>query len=122
MFKIDNANKTRKPKDLVVGKKVSEGLVSWKGADLTMSFYIGNVDVGANCDVMKSDIKNLGVDVVEFEELRRRHNHFKSFRLVIKRKDFDAIKDPLFWPDGVVVRKFFRRMNGDGNAMTTNST
>ena len=39
-----------------------------------------------------------------------------------RSKFFNVIKDPLFWPDGVVVRKFFRRMNGDGNAMTTNVT
>ena len=83
-----------------------------------MSFYVGFADIDSTTDIMKAGIEEQGVGVVELEELSRRHNRFKSFRLVIRKKDGEAIKDPDFWPEGIVVRRFFQRTN-DGNAIST---
>ena len=96
------------------------GLRSWKGADLTLSFYVGFADIDSTTDIMKAGIEEQGVGVVELEELTRRHNRFKSFRLVIRKKDVETIKNPDFWPEGIVVRRFFQRTNAnDGNAIST---
>ena len=114
-------SKTRRPpKDIVVGKKVSAGLMSWKGADLTHSYYIGNVDIGVSVHEVKDGIEGQGVCVVELDEIPRRQNRFKSFRLVIKKSDATTIKDPDFWPEGVVLRRFFHKNRTDG-AATTNT-
>ena len=83
-----------------------------------MAFYVGFADIDSTTDIMKAGIEDQGVGVVELEELARRHNRFKSFRLVIRKKDVEAIKDPNFWPEGIVVRRFFQRTN-DGNAIST---
>ena len=101
----------------MVGKKVSEGLLSWKGADLTASLYVGNIEVNANTDDIKAYIENQNVKVVELEDIARKHNRFKSLRLVIRKKDFDLIKNPDFWPEGIIVRKFFRKQTTDGAAI-----
>ena len=58
------------------GKKVSAGLLSWKGADLTRNFYIGYADNSSSLDHIKSGIENQGVKVVDLEEIPRRHNRF----------------------------------------------
>ena len=60
--------------------------MSWRGADLTINFYVGNVDINADVSVIKEDIEAQGAKVIELEELQRRHNRFKSFRLCIKNK------------------------------------
>ena len=101
----------------MVGKKVSEGILSWKGADLTASFYVGNIDVGANTEEIKDYIESQNVKVVELEDIARRHNRFKSLKLVIKKKDIELIKNADFWPKGIIVRKFFRKSNNDGAAI-----
>ena len=87
---------------MVVGKKVVDGLISWRGADLTTDLYIGNVSVNVSLEDAKKAIADLGVDVIEMEVVGR-HNHFQSFRLRIKRIHLDALKNPDIWPDGIVV-------------------
>ena len=112
------SRRPRKQQNIVVGKKVSGGLLSWKGADLTMAFYVGFADINSSVDDMRAGIEGQGVGVVELEEMSRKHNRFKSFRLVIRKKDVDSIKNPDFWPEEMVVRKFFQRSN-DGNAISS---
>ena len=92
---------------------MAEGLLSFRGADLTINFYVGNADVNTSVDVMKTGIESQGVAVVGLEEIQRRHNRFKSFKLCIKKKDVETIKDPNFWPEGVAVRRFFQKTNSD---------
>ena len=101
---------------------MSAGLLNWRGADLTANFYVGNFSTQASADDVKTGIEQQGVAVVELEEMKRRHNRFKSFRVCIRKKDIDTIKKEEFWPEGVVVRKFFFRQNPDGGAMTTASS
>ena len=101
----------------MIGKKVAQGLLSWKGADLTVNFYVGNVDISTPRDVIKKSIVDQGIDVVELAEIPRRHNRFKSFKLCIRKKDVEKIKDPDFWPEGVVLRRYFRKPNADGDTV-----
>ena len=101
----------------MIGQKVSSGLMSLKGADLTASLYVGNVDMNFCIDDIRSYIEGQNVTVVELEDIARRHNRFKSFRLCLKKKDFEVIQDPNSWPEGIIVRKFFRKQNTDGTAI-----
>ena len=112
-----SGSRARKPYNLVVGQKVNDGILSIRGADLTVSLYVGQIDNSYEVNDMKTFIEGQNVKVVELEELARKHNRFKSFRLCIRKKDLDSIKDPNFWPEGIVVRRFFRKQNADGGAM-----
>ena len=112
-----SGSRARKPYNLVVGQKVNDGILSIRGADLTVSLYVGQIDNSYEVNDMKTFIEGQNVKVFELEELARKHNRFKSFRLCIRKKDLDSIKDPNFWPEGIVVRRFFRKQNADGGAM-----
>jgi hypothetical protein len=92
----------------VIGKKVSGGEISWGGAELTMDMYIGRVATNVDITVVREYIEKAGVSVVNFEELPRKHERFKSFKLTLKRSDLTKIRDPEFWPEGVVFRNYFR--------------
>ena len=91
-----------------MGKKVVNGVVSCRGADLTTNVYVGQYDVGAQKEEVRDSIVQQGVMVVELEELKLSHRRFISFRLCIKKVDMPKILDPEFWPSGVVVSRFWR--------------
>ena len=103
-----SSSRLRGRKPLLVGKKVSDGRMSWRGADLTANYYIGHVSVDVDPKLITSDIESLGVRVVEFEQLELKHNRFKSFRLCIRKADFPKLLVEDFWPEEVVVDRFFR--------------
>ena len=116
-------SKARKPQNIVVGQKVNDGLISLRGAALTASLYIGYVDNSVSLDDLKTYIESLNVNVVELDDIARKHNRFKSFRLCIRKKDLETIKDPNFWPEGIVVRRFFQKSNvNDGRTISSHSS
>ena len=115
-------HKASKQKDLVVGKKVAGGLLSWRGADLTTNIYVGNFDVQTTLEEVKTGIEAQDVNVVELEEIKRSHNRFKSFRLRIRKADLSMITNADFWPEGVVVRNFFWGKNSRVNAERISSS
>ena len=84
---------------------------------MTTELYIGNVAVTVSTEEARQAIVDLGIDVIEFETIRR-HNHFQSFRLRIRKADLETVKNPDIWPDGIVVRRFFRGKTGNGGVGT----
>jgi hypothetical protein len=105
---IPEVRKQRNTSKVVIGRKVNEGTVSCRGADLTLNKHIGNVDNSVESDTIVDCIKAKGVDVIKFEELERKHTRFKSFRLCLKKDHWKLIEDPDFRPEGVIMRHFFR--------------
>ena len=71
-------------------------------------------------DDARQGIQDLGVDVLNLEVVGR-HHHFQSFRLRIKKADFEKIKNPDAWPDGIVVRRFFRGKRENNNDKNNNN-
>ena len=106
--KARSQSNSRKHTNIVVGRKVVDGHVSVRGADLTINRYIGNFSTNATVDDVKSAIVSQGVDVIELDEISSRPSRFKSFRLRIKRLHLQKIEDADFWLAGVVVRGYFR--------------
>ena len=92
---------------IVIGKKVNTGVVSWKGADLTVARYIGRVAVGTTSDEILSSLRDKEVDVVELTPLALKHNRFLSFKLVVKKSQLQVIENEHLWPEGVVVGRFW---------------
>ena len=97
-----------KNRNVIIGKKPSSGLMSWGGAPLTVDCYMGRVDRSVTADQIKGDIQTLGVDVVEIEPNKTRHQLFNSFKLVVRKTDFDKLNVPEVWPEGVIFRCFRR--------------
>ena len=98
---------------MIIGKSVRDGLVSVKGADLTVNRYVGRFHNDSDVEAVRKYILDQGITVVELEELERKHNRFKSFRLRVKRADLPRIEDAEFWPEGVILSPFFRPKGGE---------
>ena len=95
-------------RNIVIGKKPSSGVMTWGGAPLTIDCYVGRVDISVTKDQIKSDVVAMGIDVVDIDENKTRHGLFKSFKLVIKKVDYEKLNVPEVWPEGVVFRRFRR--------------
>ena len=81
---------------------------------MTTELDIGNVDINVAIDEAKRAIEDLGVDVLDLEVVGR-HLHFQSFRLRVKKTHLETLKNPNVWPDGIVIRHFFRGRNNNNN-------
>ena len=95
----------------IIGKSVSQGLVSIKGADLTINKYVSRFHTDTTKEALREFISQKNVTVVELEPIPTTHNRYKSFRLRIKRADLDQIENADFWPEGVIVCQYFRPKN-----------
>ena len=87
----------------------SEGykVMSWKGAELTVARYIGHVAIGTTADAISSSLQEKGVEVMDLIPLPTKHDRFLSFKLIIKRSQLSIIENEQFWPEGVVVGRFW---------------
>ena len=74
-----------KNSSIVIGKNVNTGVVSWRGADLTVARYVRRVAVGTSADEIRLSLESRGVEVVSLEPILTRHARFSSFKLVIKK-------------------------------------
>ena len=101
-------NRQRNARNLVIGKKPSSGVMSWGGANLTVESYVGRVDFSVTSDTIKTDLISRGIDVIDIKENTTRHQLFKSFKLIVKKTNFDRLNVPEAWPEGVVFRRFRR--------------
>ena len=115
-------NRSSSKSKTIIGKSVSNGLLSFKGVDQTINKYIGRVHNDVSVDDFRQQLVGAGVDVVELEQLETKHSRFKSFRLRLKKVDLGKIKSEDFWPEGVVVSHFYRpRVKDDQRNAETGS-
>ena len=102
----------------MIGKKVSNGLISLKGADLTVNRYVGRVHNDTTADDLREFISSRQVSVIELEQLETKHQRFKSFCLRVKKDDLEAMEDEDFWPQGILFSPFFRPKNSEERPQT----
>ena len=57
---------------------------------------------------INNHLRDAGIEVVDLKELERRHSRFKSFVLTLKKSQLPLVENPDLWPEGVVVRPYFR--------------
>ena len=92
---------------VIIGKKVSSGEMSWRGADLTVARYIGRVSLGTTADDIRSFLESNNVEVISLEPIPVKHKLFSSFKLVVKRSFLPVIENPEIWPEGVSVGRYW---------------
>ena len=92
---------------IVIGKSVNAGLVSWKGAELTVAHNIGRFASGTTSEEISNSLRDKGVEVVELSPLPTKHDRFLSFKLVLKKSQLPIIENEQFWPEGVIIGRFW---------------
>ena len=86
---------------------MNEGVVSWKGADLTVARYIGRCAIGTTVDDVRATLTSSNVDVISLEAVQTKHNRFASFKFVGKKSQLDIIENEDLWPAGVMVGRWW---------------
>ena len=94
---------------IVIGKNLNAGLISLKGADLTAARYISRLALGTTADQLRSSLESRNVKVVSCEAIptNRTQPSFTSFKLVVKKSQLEMIQNDEFWPDGVIVGRYW---------------
>ena len=102
-------NKRDRNSPIVIGKNVTAGLMSLKGADLTVARYIGRLALGTTPEQIQTSLEERSVDVVSCEAIptKRPAPSFSSFKLVVKKSQLPIIEKDDFWPDGVIVGRYW---------------
>ena len=92
---------------VIIGKSVNAGIMSWRGADLTVARYIGHVALGTTAEEIRTSLQSRDVDVVSLDAIVTKHNRFLSFKLVVKKSQLELIDKADVWPDGVVIGRWW---------------
>jgi hypothetical protein len=103
------SGRSNKQKQTFIGQKVNICDVSWGGVELLAHRYIGNIRNDVNKETIEEDLKSSGIRSLSLSEnVTKKHDRFKSFKLSFSRSDIAKIDDPSFWPKDVVVRPWHR--------------
>lgn len=115
------SNKRDRNSPIVIGKNVNSGLMSIKGADLTVARYIGRLALDTTAEQIRASLVERKVDVVSCDPIPSRRNHpsFTSFKLVVKRSQLPIIERDDFWPDGVIVGRYWAPKTTETDAAAT---
>ena len=94
---------------IVIGKSIATGLMSLRGADLTVARYVGRLALGTTAEQLRALLEERGVSVVSCEAIssKRLQPSFTSFKLVVKKTQLAMIEKDDFWPDGVIVGRYW---------------
>ena len=94
--------------------------MSIKGADLTVARYIGRLALDTTADQIRASLMERKVDVVSCDPIpsKRSHPSFSSFKLVVKRSQLPIIENDDFWPDGVIVGRYWAPKTTEVDAAT----
>ena len=107
---------------ILIGKNVNTGVISWKGADLTVARYVGRVAFGTPASDIQESLKSRGVDVVSLDAVTTKHDRFASFKLVIKKSQLELIQKDDFWPDGVIVGRWWSAKSTTATSATVSNS
>jgi hypothetical protein len=99
----------RRKKPMVIGTGSSTALRGVKSTPRTSTAaaFVTRLSPGTSeaemCDYVRS---KFGIDT-RCEQLETRYDTYASFKVVVNAKFVDKLIDPIMWPAGVMVRKFF---------------
>ena len=105
-------NETRNQKrGTIVGKGDSTGLTAVPPPD--RDFFIWRVHKSDDIKEVGDYIVRKGVDYRKLEKKSNENARLNSFKLTISIDDMPKVNDPLFWPKGWNVRRWFERSNNE---------
>lgn len=89
----------------VIGSKTDSTL---KVAPLpNLSVFVARFDRATTENLVKQYVNDNGVEVSEVERLSRDSAPQASFRIEVKLPDFSRVRKAEFWPEGILVDKFY---------------
>ena len=96
----------KKKKEVIKGTKKSDGTL--KGVMGNFDLYIGKCDSSVTTDVIINYIKNeANIEALSCTCLNNDRPGVKSFKVNLSYNDRTTLLNPKFWPENIVVRKFY---------------
>ena len=106
-MKASTTTKNNGRSSTIIGQNVSAGIISFRGADLTVAKYIGHAEIGTRTEDIQNLLSSHNVDIVSLDKLVTKHDRFASFKLVMKKSQLSIVEDPTIWPSGISVGRWW---------------
>lgn len=117
---VDRKNETRRrPNQGLFGTRNSQTPGGLRGSRRPMDLYIGRCELDTTVKNVIDHCKSAcNIDVIDCSELIVKSSMFKAFKISVTLRERNILLDPECWPEGVVVRKFYKarvNMNNSQN-------
>ena len=105
-WKIQNRRRPR-PKPIQGSYKSQAAGHTWSAAPRDIFIY--HADIGTTTDDIKELINETSkVNVLEVEQKNHTESYYASFRVSVRRNEYEEATKPEYWPDGWSIREYFR--------------
>ncbi|KAL4107268.1 hypothetical protein QTP88_017644 [Uroleucon formosanum] len=74
-----------------------------------VDIFVSRLDPSVTTALLESELFN-GYPDVTFSKMVTRHPSYSSFHIRLPADKLDIVLDPAFWPDGVMVKRFWGRL------------
>ena len=95
----------------IIGTKKDNTSTNIKSANRQLDLYVGNFDSSIACETI-SEYVSVNNDIKVFDCIELTSNkYFKSFKLSVGSNDRDKLLVSNLWPEGIICRKFYSKIN-----------
>ena len=111
----------------IFGTKISSTEGGLRSSGRNMDLFIGRCELNTTIEDIKSHCRDsCNVNVIECIDLQSKSQYFKSFKINVSLSDRNRLLAPELWPEGIIVKKFFRRrsqtLNESNNSEVMNAS
>lgn len=104
-------NPNWKKSEIVGTKTGSEFKISVR----KIPIYLGRISNEMSTEEVENQLKNMKITFSNLEQIKTKHNFFKSFSFLIDANEKNNIMNPDIWPKGVVVNRLISVKNKKAN-------
>ena len=101
-------NKNRKPNIYIVGK-ATDGNGNIKTVARKFHYIIGRIAINTDPSLIKTFLADKIKSEIVIESIPLKHDYFKLLKLSVDETYDHVMRDPMTWPVGIAVKRFFFR-------------
>ena len=117
-WKTQNRRRPR-PKPIQGSYKSQAAGHTWSAAPRDIFVYLAGI--GTTTDDIKTLITETSkVNVLEVEQKNHAESYYASFRVSVRRNEYEEATKPEYWPDGWSIREYFRPRTKRNENQTAN--
>ena len=109
----DGQGNRRRRREVITGCRTSESDIS--AGDRIVDIFVGGCGQTCTSEKITDFCVKYGIPIRKCEELKSASEWVKSFKVSATFENREKLLDGNFWPQGVFVRKFFRRRINNGS-------
>ena len=100
--------RTKRNSNVYGTRTAPSGSNGLRSANRVLDVFVGGCSLDCEAQELKSYCESSGIEVKECVALDSRSEWSKSFKISVDLANRDKLLEPELWPNGIVVRKFYK--------------